>query len=121
MIHVLRGATQAAQTLPSAMPLRPLDPGHLHLMVKKCSYDTITILAYISNEHSFHGGCFPKRCKIGSNSTSRDAQLYKACCLVCQELNHVILCTKVQTQPVAIQAGGLDQTIHPQDLEEFSH
>lgn len=35
VIHVLGGATQAAQTLPSAMPLRPLDPGHLHLMVKE--------------------------------------------------------------------------------------
>eukprot|EP00434_Breviolum_minutum_P023532 symbB.v1.2.020759.t1/scaffold1763.1/size102666/14 len=52
------GATQAAQTLPSAMPLRPLDPG----------------------------------ARLGATAP-------------------------VQTQPVAIQAGGLDQTIHPQELQ----
>lgn len=82
-------------------------------------YNDISIsFAYISNEHSMVfasqkgarlGATAPVRCSALQGLLPCDSPRIEACDY-----------TKVQTQPVAIQAGGLDQTIHPQDLEEFS-
>jgi len=59
-----------------------------------------------------------KGARLGATAPVRCSAL-QGLRLVCQEVEPCDY-TKVQTQPVAIQAGGLDQTIHPQDLEEFS-
>ena len=102
MNHMLGGATQVAQTLPSAMPLRPLDPGQGHLLVSSAASPKKDI----------------KGARLGATAPVRCPALHGS--LPC--LPRVSMWfTKVQTQPVAIQAGGLDQTIHPQvlDLEEF--
>lgn len=82
----------------------------------------ITILAYHLHTLAMNiPWCLlPKKVQDWEQQHQWDAQLYKACCLVIHQEVEACDYTKVQTQPVAIQAGGLDQTIHPQDLEEFS-